>query len=247
MKPRKTWYYFTNALHSWTKVCGHLVEMNSIRSETHPSCVRDLVEYFKIHIKYVYFLWDIPPDYCTKYCYSLTFRFPSRKFDRWWVRFWLFKSLQYVLGKSQQTLMVVLPRFVYKISRKVLSKLVQTRRILLIYYVFGFLVMNAYVACLFCCLLLLYCVCVLWSVLPDFGQFPQCMWLGITRKLITWTWRRFISTKPYLKAGTPTLTIIASMFVATFIERIPDFLNNQKPKSARIIKARVNMDGANAT
>ena len=37
------------------------------------------------------------------------------------------------------------------------------------------------------------------------------------------------------------------MFVATFIERIPDFLNNQKPKSARIIKARVNMDGANAT
>ena len=34
--------------------------------------MRNLVEYFKIHIVYVYLLWDVPPDYGTKYCYCLT-------------------------------------------------------------------------------------------------------------------------------------------------------------------------------
>ena len=40
----------------WKNVFGHLVERNFIDSETHPSCVRNLVEYFKIHIVYVYLL-----------------------------------------------------------------------------------------------------------------------------------------------------------------------------------------------
>ena len=56
----------------WKNVFGHLVERYFIDSETHPSCVRNLVEYFKIHIVYVYLLWDVPPDYGTKYCYCLT-------------------------------------------------------------------------------------------------------------------------------------------------------------------------------
>ena len=32
------------------KVFGHLVERNFMHGETHSSCVRDLVEYFKIHV-----------------------------------------------------------------------------------------------------------------------------------------------------------------------------------------------------